>query len=146
MPDIATRLKRFRAASPLSFRLVAWILLFSSAFTLLASGIQIYSDYREDLSKIEQRMQVIESGYRSSLAQSLWALDQKHLQTQMDGILSLPDIEHLRLRIEPDSELVMGELPREADTLTHSFELIYRDDAEFQLGELTITASLQRVT
>ena len=145
MPDIATRLKRFRAASPLSFRLVAWILLFSSAFTLLASGIQIYSDYREDLSKIEQRMQVIESGYRSSLAQSLWALDQKHLQTQMDGILSLPDIEHLRLRIEPDSELVMGELPREADTLTHSFELIYRDDAEFQLGELTITASLQRV-
>ena len=63
----------------------------------------------------------------------------------MDGILSLPDIEHLRLRIEPDSELVMGELPREADTLTHSFELIYRDDAEFQLGELTITASLQRV-
>ena len=39
----------------------------------------------------------------------------------------------------------MGELPREADTLTHSFELIYRDDAEFRLGELTITASLHRV-
>ncbi|WP_241264486.1 EAL domain-containing protein [Marinobacter daepoensis] len=145
MPDIATRLKRFRAASPLSFRLVAWILLFSSAFTLLASGIQIYSDYREDLSKIEQRMQVIESGYRSSLAQSLWALDQKHLQTQMEGMLSLPDIEHLRLRIEPDSELVMGELPRDTDTLTHSFDLVYHDDTEFHLGELTITASLERL-
>lgn len=145
MPDIAPRLNRFRAASPLSFRLVAWILLFSSAFTLLASGVQIYSDYREDLSKIEQRIEAIESGYRSSLAQSLWALDQKHLQTQMEGILSLPDIAHLRLRIEPDSELVMGEVPRDTGTLTHSFKLIYRDDTEFDLGELTITASLQRV-
>ncbi|MGC8120497.1 EAL domain-containing protein [Marinobacter sp. VGCF2001] len=145
MPKFATRLKRFRAASPLSFRLVAWILLFSSAFSLLAAGVQIYSDYREDLAKIEQRLRVIESGYSSSLAQSLWALDQKHLQTQMDGIISLPDIEHLRLRIEPDAEIVMGDLPRGADTLTHQFGLTYQGDTEFQLGELTITASLQRV-
>src|SRR5690554_2061173 len=54
MPDITTRLKRIRTTSPLSIRLLAWILLFSSAFTLLASGIQIYSDYRQDLHKIQQ--------------------------------------------------------------------------------------------
>ena len=71
MPDITTRLKRIRTASPLSIRLLAWILLFSSAFTLLASGIQIYSDYRQDLHKIQQRLDVIEAGYSSSLARSL---------------------------------------------------------------------------
>ena len=90
---------------------MAWILLFSSAFTMVASALQIYSDYRKDLSQIDNRMQVIESGYASSLARSLWALDQKLLQTQMEGILSLPDVVHLRLRIEPDSELVMGDIP-----------------------------------
>ncbi|MBE0485112.1 EAL domain-containing protein [Marinobacter sp.] len=145
MPEITTRLRRIRKASPLSFRLLAWILLFSTAFTLLAAAVQIYSDYRKDLGLIEERMQVIESGYASSLARSLWALDQKLLQTQMEGILSLPDITHLRLRIEPDSELVMGEIPRQADTLSHSFELIQRDGAEFRLGELAITANLDRV-
>ncbi|WP_199457329.1 MULTISPECIES: EAL domain-containing protein [unclassified Marinobacter] len=144
MPDITTRLKRIRTASPLSIRLLAWILLFSSAFTLLASGIQIYSDYRQDLHKIQQRLDVIEAGYSSSLARSLWALDQKSLQTQMEGILSLPDIDHLRLRIEPGSELVMGQSPR-GDLLSHSFDLVYRDDEPFNLGRITITAGLERV-
>ncbi|OZC36063.1 diguanylate cyclase [Marinobacter vinifirmus] len=144
MPDITTRLKRIRTASPLSIRLLAWILLFSSAFTLLASCIQIYSDYRQDLNKIQQRLDVIEAGYSSSLARSLWALDQKSLQTQMEGILSLPDIDHLRLRIEPDSELVMGQSPR-GDVLSHSFDLVYRDDEPFNLGRITITAGLERV-
>jgi diguanylate cyclase (GGDEF)-like protein/PAS domain S-box-containing protein len=145
MPKLPKRLQRFRSGSPLSFRLLAWILLFSSAFTLIASAIQIYSDYRKDLSQIDGRMQVVESGYASSLARSLWALDQKLLQTQMEGILSLPDIVHLRLGIEPDSELVMGEIPRGADTQSHSFDLVHQGDEAFKLGELTVTADLDRV-
>ena len=145
MLRLLTRLKAFRRGSPLSFRLLAWILLFSSVFTLIASGIQIYSDYSKDLDLIDRRMQVVESGYASSLARSLWALDQKLLQTQMEGILSLPDIVHLRLRIEPDSELVMGELPRGVETRSHSFTLVHEGEETFTLGELTITATLDRV-
>jgi diguanylate cyclase (GGDEF)-like protein/PAS domain S-box-containing protein len=145
MQKLSTRLQRFRTGSPLSFRLLAWILLFSSLFTLIASAIQLHSDYRKDLLKIDSRMLVVETGYASSLARSLWALDQKLLQTQMEGILSMPDVVHLRLRIEPDSELVMGEIPRQAKTTSHSFELIHRGDEMFKLGELTVTADLNRV-
>src|SRR5690554_120452 len=145
MPKLSTRIHRFRKDSPLSFRLLAWILLFSSVFTLIASAGQIYFDYRKDLSQIDNRMAVVESGYSSSLARSLWALDQKLLQTQMEGILSLPDVVHLRLRIEPDSELVMGEMPRDADTVTHTFGLVHQGNEMFKLGELTVTASLDRV-
>lgn len=145
MPKLSTRIHRFRKDSPLSFRLLAWILLFSSVFTLIASAGQIYFDYRKDLSQIDNRMAVVESGYSSSLARSLWALDQKLLQTQMEGILSLPDIVHLRLRIEPDSELVMGEVPRDTDTVTHTFSLVHQGNEMFKLGELTVTASLDRV-
>jgi len=56
-------------------------------------------------------MQTVESSDSSGLARSLWALDQKLLQIQLEGILSLPDIVHLRLAIEPGSELVIGEIP-----------------------------------
>ncbi|MEQ9547502.1 MAG: EAL domain-containing protein [Marinobacter sp.] len=145
MQKLSTRLQRFRTGSPLSFRLLAWILLFSSAFTLIASAIQLYSDYSKDLMRIDKRMHVVETGYASSLSRSLWALDQKLLQTQMEGILSLPDIAHLRLRIEPDSELVMGKLPPDAQTTSHSFDLIHQGDEKFKLGELTVTADLDRV-
>ncbi|WP_150913767.1 bifunctional diguanylate cyclase/phosphodiesterase [Marinobacter halotolerans] len=145
MPKLLTRLKRFKSGSPLSFRLLAYILLFSSAFTLVSSAIQLYSDFRQDISQIDRRMHVVETGYASSLARSLWALDQKLLQTQLEGILSLPDIVHLRLKIEPDSELVLGSIPRDTELTRHSFDLIHQGDEMFKLGELTITADLRRV-
>ncbi|WP_100640271.1 EAL domain-containing protein [Marinobacter salexigens] len=145
MPKLPTRFQRFRSGSPLSYRLLAWILLFSSIFSLIASAIQIYSDYRKELSQIDSRMHVVESGYASSLARSLWALDKKLLQTQMEGILSLPDIAHIRLNIEPDSELVMGEITRGTDTKSHKFDLVHESNGVFKLGELTVTANLDRV-
>ncbi|WP_404369458.1 EAL domain-containing protein [Marinobacter sp.] len=145
MQKLAKRLQQFRAGSPLSFRLLAYILLFSSLFTLIATGIQIYSDFRKDVSLIDERMSVIETSYASSLSRSLWALDQKLLQVQMEGILSLPDIVHLRLRIFPDSELVMGDNPRNLSTITRSFTLTHTNDEPYDLGELTITASMEEI-
>lgn len=142
MQTFSKRLQTFRSGSPLSFRLLAYILLFSSLFTLFTSALQIYADYRKEVSQIDARMAVIQTGYASSLSRSLWALDQKLLQVQMEGILSLPDIVHLRLRIFPDSELVMGEKPRDDATIERTFTLTHDND---DLGELTITASLAEV-
>lgn len=119
--------------------------MFSSAFTLLASGIQIYADYQNDLEEIDRRLERIESGSASSLARSLWALDQQSIETQLEGILGLPDIDHLRLRIEPDSELVMGQLPESSDVLTHSFPLVHESRENLPLGELTITANVNHL-
>ncbi|QSP94080.1 EAL domain-containing protein [Marinobacter salinisoli] len=144
MPTLSNRLQRFRQSSPLSFRLLAWILLFSSVFSLVASAIQIYSDYREDLHQIEYHLEVVESGYGSSLSKSLWSLDGALLRTQMEGILSLPDIVQLRLR-QPDSEVVMGELSQGAKTRSHRFELTHESDRSIKLGELTVTADLTRL-
>ncbi|XKH00982.1 EAL domain-containing protein [Marinobacter nauticus] len=137
--------RRPRTTSPLSFRLLAWVLLSSSAFTLLASGLQIHADYQNDLEQIQQRLERIEAGSASSLARSLWALDEQSIEIQLKGILGLPDIDHLRLKIAPDSELVMGELPRDGDTLTHSFPLVHESNKDLTLGELTITANVNRV-
>ena len=145
MPKLLSRLSQFRASSPLSFRLLAYILLSSSLFTLVTSAVQVYLDYRQEVSVVSDRMHVIETSYKSSLARSLWALDQKLLQVQMEGILSLPDIVHLRLRIYPNSEIVMGTIPQNVTTISHSFKLTYKGDEVYDLGELTITASMQQI-
>lgn len=139
------RLGQSRITSPLSTRLLAYILICSSVFTLVAAGIQIYSDYRQDVSRVDERMAVIETSYMTSLSRSLWALDQKLLKVQMEGILSLPDIKHLRLQIYPDSEIVMGEEPREGSSMVRTFELVHDGAEVYQLGTLTITASMEAI-
>jgi diguanylate cyclase (GGDEF)-like protein/PAS domain S-box-containing protein len=145
MKTLFRRLSLLRQRSLLSLRLLAWVLIFSLAFTFISSAIQLYSDYRKELTQITARMQTVESSDSSGLARSLWALDQKLLQIQLEGILSLPDIVHLRLAIEPGSELVMGEILRDVATVVHSFELVHVEGDEFKLGRLTITADLARV-
>lgn len=146
MQKPASRTSLFRNVSPLSLRLLAYILLSSSIFTLFATAIQIYSDYRHDLSAINNRLAGIEISYESSLSRSLWALDQNLLQVQMEGILSLPDIVFLRLRIYPDSELVLGKRPpRDARILTRQFELIHTGSEITPLGQLEVTATLAGV-
>ncbi|RMF19103.1 MAG: EAL domain-containing protein [Gammaproteobacteria bacterium] len=135
-----------RDHSPLSLRMLGYILLASSVFTLLATGIQVYSDYRSDVSLVESRMNLIETSYREPLARSLWSLDQKLMRVQLEGIHNLPDIVHLYLQIYPDQEVELGEIPGQAPTLQHTIELSYStEDERFDLGKLTITASLEHI-
>jgi diguanylate cyclase (GGDEF)-like protein/PAS domain S-box-containing protein len=125
--------------------MLTYILLCSSAFTLLASGLQIYSDYRQDISIVDERMAVIENSYMVSLSRSLWSLDQKLLQVQMQGILNLPDIVHLKLRIFPDTEIELGRNISDIATIQHRFTLKHESVEVYELGELTITASLDKI-
>ncbi|WLQ17282.1 EAL domain-containing protein [Hahella aquimaris] len=145
MSNLFRKVWNFRETSPLSFRMLGYILVCSSLFTLFATGIQVYADYRKDVSLVDQRMNLIETSYQSSLARSLWSLDQKLLRVQMQGILNLPDIVHLHLQIYPDSEIEMGEIPPRIPTIKHKIKLQHSSDDLYELGELTITASLDDI-
>ncbi|MCP5206828.1 MAG: EAL domain-containing protein [Hahellaceae bacterium] len=145
MPRIFDRIINFRKKSPLSFRMLTYILLCSSLFTLFASGLQVYSEYRQEISLVDQRMEVIENSYMVSLSRSLWSLDQKLLQVQMQGILNLPDIVHLKLKIYPDTDIEMGDRNKETASIEHTFKLKHESVEMYELGELTITASLDEI-
>jgi len=94
---------------------------------------------------VDERMSVIETSYMSSLSRSLWSLDQKLLNVQMQGILNLPDIVHLKLQIYPDSDIEIGSISKEISTLSHTFLLIHESEEVYTLGELTITASMEDI-
>ncbi len=145
MTNLLQRFSHFKSSSPLSYRMLTYILICSSLFTLISAGIQVYSDYRHDVSAVDERMSVIETSYMSSLSRSLWSLDQKLLSVQMQGILNLPDIVHLKLRIFPDSDIEIGEKSTEISTLSHTFPLIHENEELYTLGELTITASMEEI-
>jgi hypothetical protein len=78
-------------------RLLLFVVLFSSIVTLILTAVQLYLDYRYDVSTIEQRLGEIEKGYRNSLAEGLWQLDRKQLQLQIEGIASLPDVSYAQV-------------------------------------------------
>ncbi|HLF23035.1 MAG TPA: hypothetical protein VI565_03860, partial [Burkholderiales bacterium] len=66
--------------SPLARRLILWVVLFSSAVTLLLTALQLYRDYRLDLRAIDEQFRQIERAHVPSLIENVWATDYDAVQ------------------------------------------------------------------
>jgi PAS domain S-box-containing protein len=138
-----------RLRSGIGLRLLAGVLLFSSAITLLLTGLQLYLDYRRDVGTIEHRMSEIESGYLRSLGEGLWNLDERQLELQVDGILHLPAIRFVEVREATDRSdpMVVTAGSHQASAAVHREFPIFHTfhSTEQRLGVLSIEAALDEV-
>lgn len=131
---------------PLAKRVLIFILLFGSFFTLLTIIFQLYLDYNRDLSEINKRIRQIKLSYVASLTRSLWALDDEQINIQMQGILALPDIEYLEIKTLENEIYTKGTLPEFNALIRHSFPLIYQEQQlQVPLGFLNIVISLEGI-
>lgn len=131
-------------------RLLVFIILGSSLVTLAATGFQLYTDYQRDVGNIRTRLHDIEGSYLGSINASLWNLDVRQLNLQLEGIHHLPDIEYVAVRENPDNvssplELQRG-TPVEKNAITRHYPVIRQlPDGLRQIGALTVQASLSEV-
>ena len=91
------RLPGYRQEHPLAHRLTIFVLVCSLGFALLSTALQLGIEYRREMHLIEQRFELIRSGYLASLARSLWDVDDEQLRLQMQGILYFPDVSAVQL-------------------------------------------------
>ncbi len=91
------RLPGYRQEHPLAHRLTIYVLACSLGFALLSTALQLGIEYRSEMRLIDQRFELIRSGYLASLGRSLWDVDDEQLRLQMQGILYFPDVSAVRL-------------------------------------------------
>jgi len=118
------------------------ILLFSGLLALLATGFQLFVDYRRDVRAIQTRMDQIESSYVRGLENSLWTFDAEQVNTQLEGILKLPDLRFLELTTVAGERFTAGALPGGGGRIERAFTLRHGTET---LGTFRITASLEGV-
>src|SRR5690349_9570350 len=93
-PLVSVESIRFpRREHKLGYRLLTVILLSSTCLALVTTGVQLYLDYRRDLSSIDAEFAQIEHTYLNSLADSLWSLNYTQIRLQLDGLLRLRDVQ-----------------------------------------------------
>lgn len=146
--SVLSKLATQKYEHPLAYRLLFYILLCSSIFTVLTTALQLFFDYKRDVSFIEERMVQIETSYLESLTNSVWMIDPKAVDLQLEGILSLPDIEYLEIKSsDPHEHYTAGEQPSGyAGTINRSFPMRYTSEGEtYFLATLEVTASLEGV-
>jgi PAS domain S-box-containing protein len=130
-------------------RLLARVLLFSSAITLILTLFQLYFDYRYDVGAIESRLSEIEGSYLQSLGEGLWNLDSRQLELQIEGILRLPAIRFVEVRETTDRAnpmVVSGGRRQDHAAVSREFSLFHTSRGEQQrLGVLSIEATFDEV-
>ena len=130
-------------------RLFVRVLLFSAAITLILTLFQLYFDYRYDVRAIESRLSEIEGSYLQSLGGSLWNLDRRQIELQIEGILRLPAMRFVEVRETTDraNPLVVSGGHRQAHAaVRRAFSLVHTSRGEQgQLGVLLIEATFDEV-
>ncbi|WP_372742908.1 ATP-binding protein [Neptunomonas sp.] len=144
--QLLQRFRQLRYQKPLGIRLLAAILLYSSAITLIATGTQLWLDYRYELSAIDERLLQIESSSLNSLANSLWEISPAQIQVQLDGLLQLPDVRYLEITSPFNDFYVAGNKPT-TDSIERHYPLEHYDAGRgsIPVGQLTLILSLDEV-
>jgi signal transduction histidine kinase/CheY-like chemotaxis protein len=89
-------------------QLLVSIILISSFFTLLITGLNVYLDYKEDISSIETQLYQIKQSNLSSLTASLWVEDREQLMLQAEGIMKRPNVHYLEIKDDSGIILKLG--------------------------------------
>jgi PAS domain S-box-containing protein len=149
-PRVRARLKSLaELRHGVGLRLLARVLLFSGVLTVILTAIQLYEDYRRDVSAIELRLDQISGSYLDSLAEGLWTLDEKQLRLQLDGILHLPDVRFVAVRETANTlDPLVVELGESSDSsvIARDYPLHYKVQGQDSvIGSLRVEATLADV-
>jgi len=131
--------------SPLARRLIVYVVLFSSAITLLLTAFQLYRDYHLDLGQIHEKFTEIERVHLPTLASALWATDTLELKVHLEGMRGMRDIEYLAVVEAEQVWAQAGALTVEnAIERRYALRQLHRGENR-QIGELVVIASLDGV-
>lgn len=141
------RINLLRNQKPLGIKMLAAILLCSSAITLLATGTQLWVDYRYELSAIDERIEQIEKSSLKSLSNSLWEISPEQIQVQLDGLHQLPDVKYLEISSQYGDFYQAGTKPDSGPTVLRQYDLSHRaaNNEVYQVGTLNLIISLEEV-
>ncbi|NRD75573.1 hypothetical protein HQQ94_20595 [Shewanella sp. VB17] len=131
--------------SPMGLKLTLSIIVFSLLITLLAAGLQLMSDYKSDVNRIDWQLKNIEKVNLDVLAASLWVIDERLINLQLNALIQLPDISYISINDDGGQRWAAGEkLP--TDTIEKSFILTYNAGKDrVPVGVLHVQADLKNI-
>lgn len=129
----------------MGYKLVVAIVLFSSVITLIATALQIFMDYRVEINRVNNYETLIRKSYLKSIITSVWVYDEQQIKTQLNGILQLPDMEHLEIHSDTGTAWVAGSMASKKN-LIYKFPLLHTYKGKnVEIGTLHAVVSLDNI-
>ncbi len=131
--------------SSLRFKLLKVIIVVGALFTLLATAVQLYFEYRSDVQLLNGRIDQIRNSHLPALELSIWTLDTRLINTQLSSLQSLPDVYAIHLSTRYGEEFKVGPAIDGKPLKRYTIDVWTRDAQPLELGTLTIFSDLEVV-
>jgi len=126
-------------------RLMIALILFSSAITTVITAVELYLDYQADIVDIREYIESIRKVNLPTMTESVWTLDPRQIQIQLDGLLHLGDVEYLGIVVNGTTKWSSGAI-KSVRRIERNMPLVHTGHGvDTHLGELQIVASLDNV-
>ena len=112
---------------------------------MIITAVQLYIGYKSGFNSIRESIQQVEKSYLDGIKKSLWISDTELLQTQIDGMMKLPDMQYVGVM---DDKKVIAEagIFKDQNVITEEFPLPYTYNGKtISLGTLRIVYTLENV-
>ena len=135
----------------LSRRLLFWIILISSAFTLVATATQLFMDYKKDINHLNDTLTEVEKTILPSVGIATWNYDKILLNTILTGIDAQDNIDAVMVLNKDGSELMKVGNDNVASRVEKSYPIMitsqsdYAEDRPQEIGTLVVVASLEHI-
>jgi PAS domain S-box-containing protein len=137
----SSRILRTDVSGPLGRKLLLWVLLGSTLFTVLGTMVQLTIDYRKDKDEMRSQLEQIRTSRVSSLTSALWHLDEVQILVQLEGVLELRDMRFAEVITPEGIRFFRGERADEQTLMVRKFPLQYRTlDRIDHIGTLIVGA------
>lgn len=152
-------LRQYARENPIAFRLLGLIVVSSSLITLFAILLQLYSNFHDDVSSLEKRLDQVRISTLASITKSLWGFDQEQLSIQIHSVLDVQDVVQVQVvwrdwnnteqsMVVSNNKYSQTEIDaKKSQFLVKEYPLTYEDAStpEQRLGTLQVTASLSSI-
>ena len=132
----------------LSLRLLFWILLFSSVFAVMATAVQLYTDYRDSRQSLELSLNKIENSVLPSIAVATWKLDKEMMESILTGLLTQSGIVHVEILDTYSSTVTSVGQQEYENSFVRIYPIKFKNNETGQqsvIGQLEITATLSEI-
>lgn len=123
-------------------KILLGVLGISAAVTTLMTSVSFYLDYRDEISSLETLFKQIEVSTLPALNQAVWDFDQSKMESQITGILNLPDIQGIVLS-DADGKQLVAPSPKInfSPGETRIFQLTNPTNTIEPIGKIQITST-----
>ena len=126
-------------------KFIVCLFIFSSLLTIIITAVQLYTGYMSGFNLIRKSIQQVEKSYLDGIKKSLWISDIELLQTQIDGLMKLPDMQYVGV-MHDNKVIAEAGILKNKNVISEEFPLPYTYHGKtISLGTLRVVYTLANI-